>query len=81
MGRIYINSSLDFDDCSQAYSMILAGKLNMLKNVLSFKKMLFYFLLILFHGCFLVEDFNNFRLSGSPASHANTKLSAAKYRA
>ena len=30
---------------------------------------------------FLVEDFNNFRLSGSPASHANTKLSAAKYMA
>ena len=52
MGRIYINSNLDFDDYSHAYWMILAGKLNMPKNVLSFKKMLFYFLLILFHGCF-----------------------------
>ena len=52
-------------------------------NVLSFKKSLlfslFYFLLILFHGCSLVEDFNNFRLCGSAASHANTKLPAAKY--
>ena len=36
----------------------------------------------LFFGCSLVsEDFNNFRLSGSAASHANTKLSAAKYKA
>ena len=55
------------------------------KNVLSFKKSLlfslFYFLSIPFHGCSLVEDFNNFRLCGSAASHANTKLSAAKYKA
>ena len=35
--------------------------------------------LILLHGCSLVEDFNNFRLCGSAASHANTKLPAAKY--
>ena len=36
--------------------------------------------LILLHGCSLVgEDFNNFRLCGSAASHANTKLSATKY--
>ena len=35
--------------------------------------------LILLHGCSLVgEDFNNFRLCGSAASHANTKLSATK---
>ena len=33
--------------------------------------------LILLHGCSLVEDFNNFRLCGSAASHANTKLPAA----
>ena len=37
--------------------------------------------LILLHGCSLVEDFNNFRLRGSVASHANTKLPAAKYMA
>ena len=37
--------------------------------------------LILLHGCSLVEDFNNFRLCGSAASHANTKLRAAKYMA
>ena len=37
--------------------------------------------LILLHGCSLVEDFNNFRLCGSAASHANTKLPAAKYMA
>ena len=36
---------------------------------------------ILLHGCSLVEDFNNFRLCGSAASHAKTKLPAAKYRA
>ena len=36
----------------------------------------------LFFGCSLVgEDFNNFRLCGSAASHANTKLSATKYMA
>ena len=53
------------------------------KNVLSFKKSLlfriFYFLSIPFRGCSLVEDFNNFRLCGSAASHANTKLPTAKY--
>ena len=37
--------------------------------------------LILLHGCSLVEDFNNFGLCGSAASHANTKLPAAKYMA
>ena len=37
--------------------------------------------LILLHGCSLVEDFYNFRLCGSAASHANTKLPAAKYMA
>ena len=37
--------------------------------------------LTLLHGCSLVEDFNNFRLCGSAASHANTKLPAAKYMA
>ena len=31
--------------------------------------------------CSLVEDFNNFRLCGSAASHANTKLPTAKYMA
>ena len=30
--------------------------------------------LILLHGCSAVEDLNNFRLCGSAASHANTKL-------
>ena len=35
--------------------------------------------LIHLHGRVLVEDFNNFRLFGSAASHANTKLPAAKY--
>ena len=50
-------------------------------NVLSFKKMRILFLLILLHGCSLVEDFNDFRLSGSAASPANTKLPAAKYMA
>ena len=35
--------------------------------------------LILLHGCSFVEDFNNFRLCGSAASYANTKLLAAKY--
>ena len=34
---------------------------------------------ILLHGYSFVEDFNNFRLCGSAASHANTKLPAAKY--
>ena len=44
MGGIYINSNLDFDDCSHEYLelsvywMILAWKLNMPKNVLSLKK-------------------------------------------
>ena len=37
--------------------------------------------LILLHGCSLVEDFNNFRLCCSAASHANTKLPPAKYMA
>ena len=37
--------------------------------------------LILLHGCSFVEDFNNFRLCGSAASHTNTKLPAAKYMA
>ena len=37
--------------------------------------------LILLHGCSLVEDFNNFRLCGSAASHTNMKLPAAKYMA
>ena len=37
--------------------------------------------LILLHGCSLVEDFNNFGLCGSTASHANTKLPAVKYMA
>ena len=35
--------------------------------------------LILLHGCSLFEEFNNFRLCGSAASHVNTKLPAAKY--
>ena len=34
---------------------------------------------VLLHGCSLVEDFNNFKLCGSAASHANPKLPAAKY--
>ena len=37
--------------------------------------------LILLHSFSLVEDFSNFRLRGSAASHANTKLRAAKYTA
>ena len=40
--------------------------------------------LILLHGCSFVEDFktfNNFRLCGSAASHANTKHPTAKYMA
>ena len=37
--------------------------------------------LILLNGYSLVEDFNNFRLCGAAASHANTKLPAAKYMA
>ena len=46
------------------------------------RKCLFNSLTWLFFGCSLVsEDFNNFRLCGSAASHANTKLSAAKYKA
>ena len=46
-----INNKLDFDDCRHEYPalsvywMILAGKLNMLENVLSFKKMLILFLI------------------------------------
>ena len=36
---------------------------------------------ILLHGCSFVEGFNKFRLCGSAASHANTKLPAAKYMA
>ena len=51
------------------------------KNVLSFKKCLFYFLLILLHGCFLVEDFNDLKLCGSAASPVNMKIPAAKYMA
>ena len=37
--------------------------------------------LILLHRCALVEDFYNFRLCGAAASHAHTKLPAAKYMA
>ena len=37
--------------------------------------------LILLHGCSFVEGFNKFRLCGLAASHANTKLPAAKYMA
>ena len=37
--------------------------------------------LILLNGCSLVEDFNNFRLCGSAASLANTKLPVTKYMA
>ena len=37
--------------------------------------------LILLHGWSLVEDFNNLRLCGSAASHANKKLLAATYMA
>ena len=89
MGGVYINNNLEIDDCNHKYPelsvywMILAGKLNMSKNLLSFMKMfiLFYFLFILFRGCYLVEDFNSFRLCSSAASHANTKLPAAKYMA
>ena len=36
---------------------------------------------ILLHGCSVVEDFNNFRLCGSAASHANAKLPTAKHMA
>ena len=62
--------------------MILAGKLNMPKKGTFIQENgLFYFLLILLRGWFLVEDFNNFILCGSAASHANTKLPAAKYMA
>ena len=46
------------------------------------RKCLFNSFTWLFFGCSLVgEDFNNFRLCGSAASHANTKLSATKYMA
>ena len=46
------------------------------------RKRLFNSFTWLFFGCSLVgEDFNNFRLCGSAASHANTKLSATKYMA
>ena len=46
------------------------------------RKCLFNSFTWLFFGCSLVsEDFNNFRLCGSAASHTNTKLSAAKYKA
>ena len=37
------------------------------KKVISFKKTPIYFVLILLHGCFLVEDFNDFRLCSSAA--------------
>ena len=53
----------------------VTGKLNMPIN--DFHSRNAY--LILLHGCSFVEDFNNFRLCGSAASHANTKLLAAKY--
>ena len=36
---------------------------------------------LILHSGSLVEDFNSFRLCGSAASHANTKLPAAKYMA
>ena len=45
------NNNLDFDDCTHEYTelpvywMILARKLNMLKNVLSFKKMRILFVI------------------------------------
>ena len=55
----------------------VTGKLNM--PIMAFIEENAY--LILLHGCSFVEDFNNFRLCGSPASHANTKLLAAKYMA
>ena len=51
MGRIYINSNLDFDVCGHecpelsVYWMILARKWNMNKNVLLFKKMPILFLI------------------------------------
>ena len=79
------NNNLDFDDFSDEYPelsvywMILAGKLNTPKTYFHSRKSLFYFLFILLHGFSLIEDFNNFRLCGSAASHANTKLPAAKY--
>ena len=58
MGGICINSNLDFDYCSHEYPelsvywMILAGKLNMAKNVLSFKKMPILFLINSFSWLF-----------------------------
>ena len=42
-------------------------------------KCLFYILLIISHGCSFFEDFNNFRLCDSAASHSSAKLPAAKY--
>ena len=51
MGGVYINNNLDFDDCNHKYPelsvywMILAGKLNMSKNLLSFKKMFILFII------------------------------------
>ena len=51
VGGVYINNNLDFDDCNHKYPelsvywMILAGKLNMSKNLLSFKKMFILFLI------------------------------------
>ena len=59
MGGVYINNNLDFDDCNHNYPelsvywMILAGKLNMSKNVLSFKNMSILFLSNPFQGCCL----------------------------
>ena len=55
------------------------GSSTCLKTYCHSRKSLFYFLLIFFHGCSLVEDFKNFRLCCSAASHANMKLPAAKY--
>ena len=51
MGGVYINNNLDFDDCNHKYPelsvywMILAGKLNLSKNLLSFKKMFILFII------------------------------------
>ena len=83
------NNNLDFDDCRHAeYQELWVPWLKDLgrektcqKTYFHSWKCLFYFLLILSHGCSLVEDFNNFRLCGSAANPANTKLPAAKYMA
>ena len=70
------NDNLDFDDSSHEYPEIsVPGNQTFLET--HFHQENAY--LILLHGCSLVEDFNNFRLCCLAASHANTKLPAAKY--